>query len=269
MIPFKRLIIICVLLAAFLYVFKQRYSSATTAAVPGHRSTQKNMAKGVPDIDKKILLGHFNPASTRGFVAAQTPYASRDDLYLLKDVLDAFIRMHQAAKVEGISLVIISATRNFDTQKRIWQDKWTGERLVDSRNLAQTVPDPVKRARIILTYSSMPGTSRHHWGTDIDINSVNRSYFESGTGLKVYTWLAAHAHKFGFIQTYTPKGTGRPQGYEEEPWHWSFNPIAKFYTSQYRKKVSYADLTDFKGAHTAAKIDVIKNYVFGINPDCL
>jgi LAS superfamily LD-carboxypeptidase LdcB len=54
--------------------------------------------------------------------------------------------MHKAAKADGISLVIISATRNFDYQKKIWQSKWTGRRLVDKKNLAKTVPDPVERA---------------------------------------------------------------------------------------------------------------------------
>ncbi|MCP4452814.1 MAG: M15 family metallopeptidase, partial [Planctomycetes bacterium] len=123
-----------------------------------------------PDIDKKTLLGQFDPTSSKGFVQAQTPHASRAGLYLLGEVYDAFIQMHRAARADGISLVIVSATRNFEDQKRIWEGKWTGQRLVNDRNLAQTVLDPAQRARVILKYSSMPGTSRHHWGTDIDIN---------------------------------------------------------------------------------------------------
>ena len=31
----------------------------------------------------------------------------------------------------------------------------------------------------------MPGTSRHHWGTDIDFNSVDPAYFKTATGIKV------------------------------------------------------------------------------------
>ncbi len=50
----------------------------------------------------------------------------------------------------------------------------------------------------------MPQASRHHWGTDVDINSVEPEYFESGQGLKEYTWLQENAWKFGFCQPYTP-----------------------------------------------------------------
>ena len=34
--------------------------------------------------------------------------------------------MAEAAKKEGVILTIISATRNFESQKRIWENKWNG-----------------------------------------------------------------------------------------------------------------------------------------------
>jgi hypothetical protein len=71
------------------------------------------------------------------------------------------------------------------------------------------------------------------------------------------------------MQPDTSKGKDRPHGYEEEPWHWSYNPIAKRFTRQYLQKISYEDITDFEGSETASQIDVIKHYVSGINPDCL
>ena len=49
----------------------------------------------------------------------------------------------------------------------------------------------------------MPSTSRHHWGTDIDLNSLNNSYFSSGKGLKEYDWLTTNANHYGFYQVYT------------------------------------------------------------------
>ena len=114
--------------------------------------------------------------------------------------------MYDAAKKEGITLKIISATRNFATQKIIWEGKWTGKRLHESKeNLAKTIPNPTERAIKILRWSSMPGTSRHHWGTDIDLNKLNNSYFEKGEGLKIYNWLIANASSFGFCQPYSPE----------------------------------------------------------------
>jgi D-alanyl-D-alanine carboxypeptidase len=243
--------------------------AAVTEEMKDGRPGRENNLEKTLEIDKKHLLGQFDPASDRNFRRVKAPYTRRNHLYLLGDVYDAFIKMRKAAKADGISLVIISATRNFDDQKNIWQSKWTGERLVGGENLAETVPDPVERARIILKYSAMPGTSRHHWGTDIDINSVDKAHFESGKGLRTYQWLVRNAGRFGFVQPYTPKGKDRPYGYEEEPWHWSYNPIAKVFTRQYLKRISYDDITGFDGSETASRIEVIKHYVLGINPDCL
>lgn len=218
--------------------------------------------------DKDHLLGKFTPEKDEAFTEASLTYANRKGLYVRKETYEAFKKMHAAAKEAGIDLTIVSATRNFFYQKGIWERKWKGERIVEGKNLAKEVSDPVERARIILRFSSMPGTSRHHWGTDIDLNSVNNSYFETSKGKEIYDWLVQNASTFGFCQTYTPKGELRPNGYEEEKWHWSYMPLAKKYEEAYRNEVTYEDLKGFEGAEAAAIIDVIKNYVFGINQEC-
>ena len=115
--------------------------------------------------------------------------------------------MAQAARQEGIALRIISATRNFAAQQRIWEAKWRGRRKVNGQVLNIMVPNPTQRALKILEYSSMPGTSRHHWGTDIDLNALTNAYFTSGERVKkVYDWLQAHAAEYGFCQVYTEQG---------------------------------------------------------------
>lgn len=113
--------------------------------------------------------------------------------------------MHAAALKDSVQLVIISATRNFEAQKGIWEAKWTGERLVNDADISKTIPDPRQRALKILEYSSMPGSSRHHWGTDIDLNDLSDAHFQTGKGKKVYDWLRTHAQKFGFCQPYSKK----------------------------------------------------------------
>jgi LAS superfamily LD-carboxypeptidase LdcB len=139
---------------------------------------------------------------------------------------------------------------------------------VEGKNLSASVADPAERARIILKYSSMPGTSRHHWGTDVDLNSIDPKYFETANGKKIYEWLSAHASEYGFCQPYNAKGNKRPAGYEEEKWHWSYMPLAKQCLNAYKAKVTYADFKGFLGYETAEKLKVIENYVMGINPDC-
>ena len=214
------------------------------------------------------LTGRFQPGSHPDFVAIPAPYAAETGMYMRKAAFAAFKDMADAATKDGVSLRIISATRNFDRQKQIWEGKWLGKRLVDGQDLSKTIADPAKRAAKILEFSSMPGTSRHHWGTDIDLNSLQNSYFDKGTGLKVYQWLVAHAGSYGFCQPYSARSTGRTTGYEEEKWHWSYTPIAQPLTQMVRQNMTDADIKGFLGAQTAAALDVRNHYMLGINEAC-
>jgi len=216
------------------------------------------------------LMGKFNPTNHPDFVLIDKQYANRDGMYLHKEAYQAFQKMYQAALQDGVQLIIISATRNFESQKSIWEAKWKGERLVESgENLAKTTPDPKERAFKILRYSSMPSSSRHHWGTDMDLNNLTNEYFEHGQGKKIYDWLQANAGKYGFCQPYTPKGELRPHGYEEEKWHWSYLPIAKPLTDLAARHFKDELIAGFLGADQATSIGIVKHYVLGINAACL
>ncbi len=215
-------------------------------------------------VDKTYLLGKFDPTTHPQFskIADRHAQGSAKGAYVRKETYEAFIKMSEAAKKEGVELIIISATRNFDSQKRIWENKWEGRTMVEGKNLT-TVKDPKERARLILLYSSMPATSRHHWGTDMDLNSLENSYFESGEGLKIYQWLTTHAHEYGFCQPYTSKTGGRT-GYEEEKWHWSYFPLSGDFLEAYKKQVRYSDIKGFAGSEVAKTMEVIKRYVEGV-----
>jgi D-alanyl-D-alanine carboxypeptidase len=219
-------------------------------------------------ISKKYLMGKFDPAKDERFSKIPAPYAQKD-MFMRIEALESFKKMHAAAKEAGIRLLIISATRPFDVQKSIWEAKWTGMRKVDGKMLSKEVKDPKGRAVKILRWSSMPSTSRHHWGTDIDINNLNPEYFDGGQGLKEYEWLVANAVQFGFCQVYSEMGENRPDGYQEEKWHWSYLPISKDLTNAYAQKISDQDIGGFLGAESAPMIEVVKKYVLGINSDCL
>jgi len=216
------------------------------------------------DVDKNYLLGQFDESKDSRFVKLGDEFArgSAQGKYLHKEAYEAFVKMASAANQDGITLFIISATRNFEAQKRIWENKWEGRTLVEGQNLTE-VTDLEKRAKLILLYSSMPGTSRHHWGTDMDLNSLENSYFDSGEGMKVYQWLTTHGAKYGFCQPYTSKAAGRT-GYEEEKWHWSYWPLSKKLLSNYVKSVRYSDIKGFEGSKTAKSINAIEKYVQGI-----
>jgi len=220
------------------------------------------------DVTVATLTGRISPESDTGFARVGAPYTTKSDLFLRKSALEAFKEMHAAAEADGIKLTILSATRPFAHQKRIWESKWTGKTLVEGKSLATSHPNPEKRALKILEYSSMPGTSRHHWGTDIDLNSLENAYFASGEGKRIYDWLVAHAPSYGFCQTYTEMGESRPEGYFEEKWHWSYLPISSRFLEQYLEKVSYSDIEGFQGAEVAEPLKVIPRFVGGISPAC-
>lgn len=213
------------------------------------------------------LLGKFDPARHPEFVEVPTSVASREGMYLRKEVLEAFTSMREAAAKDGVQLRVISAARSFQHQKGIWEGKWNGSRKVNGRSLNVAIPDPAGRAKEILRYSSMPGTSRHHWGTDFDINSLSPSHFSAGEGKRAYEWLRENAGGFGFCQSYTAKGEQRPHGYEEEAWHWSYFPVSCLLLRQYKRLVRAEDIAGFQGADALPFIEILK-YVDGVALEC-
>ena len=220
------------------------------------------------EIEKKFLLGNVIPSQSEKMVEVESRYASREGMFMHKEAYEAFQKMHEAAENDGVDLTIISAMRTFDHQKRIWENKWNGKQKLFGDIYATEISDPVERAKEILRFSAMPGTSRHHWGTDIDLNSLQNSYFETGEGKKVYQWLEENAEFYGFCQPYTPHGQNRGGGYEEEKWHWSYKPLAAKYLRAFKNNIDYDDITGFDGDQTARKLNVIEKYVIEIDPEC-
>lgn len=215
------------------------------------------------------VMGKFDPSKHPDFIEIPVRYADREGRFLRRDVMDAFVKMFEAARTGGITLQIRSATRNFEAQKKIWEDKWFGRRILeDGTNAMKDIPDEKTRALKILEYSSMPGTSRHHWGTDIDLNAFTNDYFESGEGLKIYTWLQENARLYGFCQTYTSFDTQRPTGYQPEKWHWSYVPVSAGLTEWAGKNLDDVMISGFAGSHTAKEIHIVEKYVLGIHPQC-
>lgn len=213
-------------------------------------------------ITEDFLLGQFNPEEHPKFVPVPERLAVRPGMFLQEVVLDSFTSMAYKAKASGVDLKIISATRNFNRQKLIWETKWN-ENIQKYTNFKGNKEERnMFVAKEILKFSSMPGTSRHHWGTDIDINNLNDQYFVSGRGKKEYEWLVENAVAFGFCQPYSnyPERTG----YTEEKWHWSFMPLTERYLKAY-ENISYNNLKGFKGAEYAEKLKVIEKYVYGVS----
>lgn len=160
--------------------------------------------------------------------------------YLLEqETAHAFNKMRAAAEKEHIAIEICSAFRDFNRQQLIWNAKANGTRALLDKN-AQPVDIEGKTAEqiieLILLWSALPGTSRHHWGTDIDIFDSNKilkrdlqlipqEYQRNGPCNNLNLWLTKNAQNFGF---YLPFQEGL-SGVSAEPWHLSYYPVSQQY----------------------------------------
>jgi LAS superfamily LD-carboxypeptidase LdcB len=94
---------------------------------------------------------------------------------------------------------------------------------------------PEKRVETILLWSALPGASRHHWGSDIDVVDgrvvaggyearLERPEFgRSGPFAALSRWLSRSMRRYGFYRPYTRAG----RGVQPEPWHLSYAPVAR------------------------------------------
>ena len=232
---------------------------------------EEQTQKEAREMEEKIyIMGKFDETQRENFILIPEIYTVlKNKMYLRKETFDAFLLMKKTAEEDGVNLKIASATRNFIYQKNIWDNKWNGTTLVDGKDLKKSIPDGLERFKKILEYSAVPGTSRHHWGTDIDLNAATPEYFKTKRGKKVYEWLENNAPLFGFCQPYNLKGNNRPTGYNEEKWHWSYLPLAKNFTEEYRNLITEEDIVGFQGDEYASQLNLINDYVLGINSECI
>lgn len=146
----------------------------------------------------------------------------------------AFKKMQVAAAKDGISIGAVSSYRNFEHQKRIWERKFKSNKakgLVDSVNIKK-----------IIEYSTIPGTSRHHWGTDIDIYQTNvkqpknvllpSNFHGNGAYCKLKEWMDKNANTYGFYLVYTDNANRK--GFKYEPWHYSYKALSVPYLRAYQ-----------------------------------
>lgn len=213
------------------------------------------MIYGGAPVSKALLLGKFEPENDTNFTVIANKYADRSNMYIQKEVYEVYKKMYEAALKDGIRLTVVSCTRNFNSQKNIWERKWSN-----------TGGNDTVRIRKIMQYSSMPGTSRHHWGTDIDFISVENEYWTTEAGKKAYRWLKENAPKYGFNQPYT-KNPSRT-GYKSEPWHWSYTPISINYLKSYSTMINPKDINGFNGCAYIDRLGIITTYVFGVDKTC-
>ena len=108
------------------------------------------------------MLSQTNPETLDSLLMGHHLFPDTGKKYRLQpEVAEACEKMKAAAQEDGIEMEVVSSFRSYAAQKKIWNRKF-------KRFTAEGMP--TKRAiKKIIEYSTLPGTSRHHWGTDIDL----------------------------------------------------------------------------------------------------
>ncbi len=133
--------------------------------------------------------------------------------------------------------VPVSSFRSFQDQKRIASRELGKQALFQ----ATSTDDEIKQSILnVMQTVSLPGFSRHHWGTEIDVVSATRSQWEgSGKFVPLIPFLRDEAPRFGFFHPYSDK---RPSSalphYENEPWHLSYWPIANVLQQEWARRIT-------------------------------
>jgi LAS superfamily LD-carboxypeptidase LdcB len=180
----------------------------------------------------KISLLPLNSLQVTGRVATHVRDVIDPPCVLHPHAAEALRSMREEARAAGIDLYVVSAFRDFNRQLAIWSAKFNGQRpLLDPRGVALVHADLHEGALIdaILTWSALPGASRHHWGSEVDVidaaalapgeraQLVAQEYAPGGRFERLAGWLDSNMARFGFFRPYaTWQGGVRP-----EPWHLS------------------------------------------------
>lgn len=124
-----------------------------------------------------------------------------------KEARAAFQEMAAESTLSGYELIAFSTYRSFDYQTKLYDRYVTND--------GQEAAD---------RYSARPGYSEHQTGLAFDIGE---QHFEQHFAMESFgeteagKWVAANAHRYGFIMRY-PKGSEKITGYMYEPWHFRY-----------------------------------------------
>jgi LAS superfamily LD-carboxypeptidase LdcB len=175
------------------------------------------------------------------------PLPGHTGIHVHREIVQPLQQLISDAKQAGFQLQVASGFRHFDRQLLIWNDKCSGKRpiLNDSGNVIDIDSlSAIEKVHAILRWSALPGASRHHWGTDVDIYDAAAMPSDyqlqlhpdeyTGTGLftPMMFWLDNYLKQESSPDFFRPYMQDKG-GVSPELWHLSYRPIAKRYEQQY------------------------------------
>ncbi|PCK02594.1 MAG: peptidase [Alteromonadaceae bacterium] len=188
------------------------------------------------------------------------------------EIVADLVKFKQDAATNGVTLSLASGYRSFGRQLAIWNAKASGLKPVydsDGKPLDIKRLSKVDLMFSILRWSALPGTSRHHWGTDVDIYDASamppgyqlqlssEEAQRGGVFEHLYEWLEAYLLLQASI-FYRPYNEDLG-GVAPEPWHLSYMPVAE----SYKDLLNIEDLIEsIKHENILLKDEVLANIDF-------
>lgn len=201
------------------------------------------------------------------------------------NTIAAFLKLKKLANKEiGAKIEVISSHRTFEKQLQIWNNKASGNKDLFDLNEKKINTHSFSKLELmkaILLWSAIPGGSRHHWGTDLDIfdaNQIEASQVQllnseclpGGPCADLHLWLDEKIKQnqaFGFFRPYdTPRNN---TGVGMEKWHISFSKLSDNYLSAYTHDIF---IQNIKTADILLKDEILEhsqliyeNYILNID----
>ncbi|TMP29052.1 peptidase M15 [Pseudoalteromonas rubra] len=204
-------------------------------------------------------MNHLSTLASQACGLSTSHLASYANVFIHSAIQRDLLALSEAAKQAGFTFCIASAHRDFHRQCLIWNNKAQGLRpVLNSQNepVDLSLLTPQARVHAIMLYSALPGASRHHFGTDLDVYASNClpagqklqlepwEYEQGGPFAELNDWLSLHLAEFGFFRPYQ-----RYQGgVAAEPWHISHRLSA----AGMMKAVNVEILAEVIGSHDVA-----------------
>jgi hypothetical protein len=200
------------------------------------------------------------------------------------DVVAPFRSLQTAAREAGFDLALVSGYRGFERQLSIWNRKAAGEIPVldsEAQPLDPAALSDTELAFAILRWSALPGASRHHWGTDLDIYDaaacpsgyevelIPAEVERGGMFAPMHEWLderIARGESWGFFRPYD-RDRG---GVASERWHLSHGPTAAIFQRRLTPTLLRSALGNAEIRLRDAVLDhldeIFDRFVMNVNP---
>ncbi len=188
---------------------------------------------------KKLITSAQLSGQDKGHL---TPLCNIPSRWLHTQVHTPFFALKAAAKQAGFDLMIASSFRDFERQKQIWNNKFSGAAPIldaQSQPIEISTLSDIEKVDAIMRWSALPGASRHHWGTDLDVYAGNMIpdgvslqlepwEYQTGHQAEFSSWLTEQIDHLGFFLPYHHY----QQGVAQEPWHISYFALSDVFIKQ-------------------------------------